>query len=196
MTHPIRTRRPRARAAAGLALLALALAACDDDPFRFDWDDTPRTAQLYSLALPTPGLPSGYSFVEHFAVLVESPGATGRWDVALGTEGSSLVLLPPGALGVGGNGGIATITDRTFDEVTEAPGGEVYETRAPVPVASGQVYVVRTTPRPTRIGTCTYFAKLEPTEIDVAAGQLTFRYLTAGGLTPICNSREFVPPDD
>ena len=54
--------------------------------------------------------------------VIESATATGTWDIALGTEGGQLVLLPPGALGVAGSTArIAPLTGTTFEQVREAP---------------------------------------------------------------------------
>ena len=88
--------RVRPRSGARIAVLAalpiLGLAACDEDPFVFRWNATPDTVLLYSLDRPEPNLPSGFGFLERALVRVETPGSTGVWDVALDTDGGSLVL--------------------------------------------------------------------------------------------------------
>ena len=181
-------------AAATVAALLVGLSACGDDPFAFDWIDTPDTALIYSLARPELGLESGFSFVPPpTGAVIESPNATGTWDVALDTQAGQMVLLPPGALGVTGRARVSVLGAVNFDEVVEAPEDTlVYEDDQPVPLASGTVYVVRTNRRPGSFGSsCVYYAKVEPVTIDVAGGTLLFRYVAS----PVCNSRELTPPD-
>jgi hypothetical protein len=176
------------------AALLMGLAACGDDPFAYDWFDTPDTTFLFSLARPELNLESGFNFYERLSVRVETPGATGTWDVAVDTEGASLVLLPPGALGITARAAVATITGVAFDDIRQAPGDTLlYEGNDPIPVVAGTVYVVRTNLQGGSFGSsCVYYAKMEPVTIDVAGGMLTFRYVAS----PICNNRELVSPGD
>jgi len=183
----------RAPVAATVAALLVGIVACGDDPFSFNWDDTPDTVQIYSLARPELGLISGYSFVPPpTPAVVESPNATGSWDIALDTQGGQLVLLPPGALGITARARLSVLGAVDFDEIVEAPEDTLlYEDDQPVAVSAGTVYIVRTNRRPGSFGsTCVYYAKMEPVTIDVAGGVLVFRYVAS----PICNSRELIPP--
>ena len=175
-----------------MAALAVAATACGDDPFTFNWSDAPDTAQIYSLARPELNIVSAFSFFDGVSFSVEVPGATGQWDAALDTQGGSLVLLPPGALGVPSRAGIAALPGMSYGDVQEAPGDTMlYEVSAPVPVEAGTIYIIRTSLRPGSFSaTCSYYAKMEPLIIDVAGGALTFRYITS----PICNSRDLIPP--
>ena len=175
------------------ALLTAALGACGDDPFSYNWSDVPDTVQMYSLARPELNLPSGFSFYDGFLLAVEQPSATGRWDVALDTEGGDLVLLPPGAVGIDSRARIAALPGTPYEDVTQAPGdGSVWVDSEAVTVAAGTTYVVRTNIRLGSFGSaCTYYAKMEPVTIDVPGGTLLFRYTT----NPICNSRDLVPPN-
>lgn len=183
--------------AAGLAaaVLVASATACGDDPFAFRWDDTPDTVQLYSLARPELNLVSAFNFFEGTALAVESPSATGGWDVAIDTdpEGSSLLFMPPGALGITTRARIAALPGIAFGDITEAPEDTtVYVADAAVPVNESTIYVVRTNRRRGSFGSfCVYYAKVEPVVIDVAGGRLTFQYVSS----PICNSRDLVPPD-
>lgn len=178
--------------AAAIAVLVVALTACGSDPFTFQWSDTPDTAKLYSLDRPELNIPSAFSFYDRLTVPVESPGATGHWDAALDTDGGSLVLLPPGALGVTSRARIVALPGASFGDVTEAPADTaVYVANAPVPVAAGTIYIIRTGLRPGSFSaTCTYYAKMEALDIDVAGGSLTFQFVT----NPICNDRHLTPP--
>jgi hypothetical protein len=174
------------------AALVVAAAACGDDPFEFDWSDTPDTVLLYSLAHPDLNLASGFAFLSRSRIRVESPSAKGTWDAAVDTRGGEIVLLPPGALGVTSEARIATIEGMALEDVTEAPADTaVYVGDQPVAVAPGTVYVVKTNRVPGSFGSrCVYYAKVEAVAIDVAAGTLEFRYVT----NPVCNSRDLVPP--
>jgi hypothetical protein len=193
MKHAGTQRRRAPWVAPILAALTVALAACGDDPFAFRWNDIPDTAQIYSLARPELNLNSGFSFYDGRAIAVELPSATGFWDLAVDTQGGSLVLLPPGALGIAGSRArIAALPATAYADVLEAPGDTlVYVGGSAVPVVAGTIYVFRTNLRPGSFSaTCSYYAKMEPLVIDAAAGILSFQYITS----PICNSRDFVPP--
>jgi hypothetical protein len=178
---------------AALAALTVALGACGDDPFAFEWSDEPDTVKIYSLARPELNIPSGFSFYDGLMYAVEQPAASGRWDAALDTQDGSLVLLPPGALGITGRARIVAYAGAVFSEIVQAPSNEdLYVADEPVPVADGTVYIIRTNLRPGSFGSsCVYYAKMEPLVIDVADGSLTFQYVTS----PICNSRDLTPPD-
>lgn len=193
ITEAVCGRRSAPRIALAAAVLVAALTACGNDPFSYRWSDVPDTAQIYSIARPELNLPSGFSFYDGFALVVELPSATGRWDVALDTEDGQLVLLPPGAVGIVSRARIAALPGIPYGDITEAPGDTAqYSANDPVPVTAGTSYVIRTNVRPGSFGSaCTYYAKMEPVEIDVAEGTLKFRYAT----NPICNSHDLVPPD-
>lgn len=182
-----------ARALTVGAALLMGLTACEQDPFVFQWNATPDTVRLYSLARPEPNLASGFGFLERTLILVEAPGSTGQWDVALDTENGSLVLKPPGALGISARAAIATLGSVAFDDVREAPGDTLlYELDDPVVMATGTVYAIRTNRRTGNFGSaCVYYGKLEPLIVDVAAGEMEFRYVRS----EVCNNRSLVPPD-
>ncbi|HUF75582.1 MAG TPA: hypothetical protein VMM35_04855 [Longimicrobiales bacterium] len=187
-------KRWHAPAAASLAALLVGLVACGDDPFSFDWSDAPDTVLLYSLARSELGLESGFSFAPPpRTVVIEDPNATGAWDIAIDTQGGQMVILPPGALGVTARARVSDLGPFDFDDVVEAPGDSLhYEDDQPVPLTDGSVYVVRSNRRAGSFGSsCVYYAKMEPVAIDVAGGTLRFRFVAS----PICNSRDLIPPD-
>lgn len=193
-SSPSNLRLSMGRAARSLAALAMAAgtAACGDDPFAIDWVAAPDTVTLYSLARPELELPSAFNFSQRSTVRIEVPGASGRWDLAVGTRGDELVFLPPGALGVESRARIAILPGQTYEEVVEAPSDTLlYSATEPVPARVGTAYVVRTDARAVFGGTCVYFGKLEPLAIDVAAGSLEFMF----DASPVCNDRRVVPPD-
>lgn len=193
-SHPFRAVSGRLAAPALACVVALGVSACGDDPFAFDWNDTPQTVLLYSLARPELNLESGYAFRQHTRVRVEAAAATGNWDAALDTQGGALVWLPPGALGVvGSTARIAALPGVTLEDVVVAPADTtLYTADQPVPIEMGTVYIVKTGRTPGAFGSsCVYYAKAEPLVLDPIGGTLTFRYVTS----PICNSLDLVPPD-
>lgn len=188
--HP----RPRTTAAPlVLSLAVLVAAACGDDPFQVRWQAIPDTVDLYSMARPELNLPSALDFHNGTRWRVQTPLATGRWDVALDTREGELVLLPPGALGIESRAAIAKIDSLTFDTLLEAPTDSAsYAIDRPVPVQAGSVYAIRTHQIPGFLGTlCVYYVKMEPLVIDAAAGRLTFRFIDSRS----CNDPSLIPPD-
>jgi hypothetical protein len=186
--------RARVPALAALsAALLVGVAACGDDPFAFDWSDAPDTVLIYSMARPELNLVSAYNFLQGVRVQVEAPEATGSWDLAVDTRDGQIVFLPPGALNVAAEAGIAVLEGLSLDDVTRAPSDTLlYVDDAPVPVRQGDVYVIRTNRQRGSFGrTCVYYAKAEAVDIDPAGGTLTFREVT----NPVCNDRDLVPPD-
>ena len=174
---------------AGAALLVVAGIACDgEDPFAPRWFSNPDTVLLYSMARPELNLHSAQDLVNRRSVRIGA--AVASWDVALDTEGDGLVLLPPAALGVDSEAGIAVFDDAGFDDVEEAPSDSTaYSVDRSVGVKLNTVYVVRT--RIASIGLsvqCTRYAKLEPLSIDTRTQTLTFVYDT----NPTCDDRNLV----
>lgn len=186
--------RARGPALAALtAALLVGVAACGDDPFAFDWSDAPDTVLVYSMARPELNLVSAYNFLQGARVRVEAPAATGSWDLAVDTRDGQIVFLPPGALNVTAEAGIAVLEGLTLDDVTRAPADTLlYVEDEPVPVRQGEIYVIRTNRQRGSFGrTCVYYAKAEAVDIDPVGGTLTFREVT----NPVCNDRDLVPPD-
>jgi len=178
--------------AAAVAAVVVAAAGCGRNPFLFEWNDTPDTVLLFSLARPELNLESGFAFRQRVRIRVESAVATGTWDVAVDTRGGELVLLPPGALGVISQARITTFEGMALADVLEAPRDTaVYVSDRAVPLRMGTVYVVKTNREPGAFGSsCVYYAKMEPVVLDVAGGTLTFRHVT----NPVCNSVDLIPP--
>lgn len=174
-----------------LAVAPLFLAACDDEFGPMDWSDSPVPAVIYSLTRPELiGRASAYDFIGLVPVRVESPGATGSWDVALAEEDGRPVLLPVGALpGAPPAVGIATILDQHFEGVTRAPRDTAqYRRDAAVELRMDAVYVVRTRVRP---GTgCIHYARIRPVEWDAELGSFHFEVVR----NPNCNDRALIPP--
>lgn len=191
------TRVPLRRRLAAVTLVCagvLALGACEDDPFGLgNWNADPDTALLYSLARPDLNLPSAINFDRRILLRVESPDATGNWDIAVDTEGGGLVFLAAPALGINSRARIATFPGMDFDEVVRAPSDTtVYVATEPVPVDLSTTYVIRTGEGIGSFGQrCVFFAKLQPLEVDVARGTVRFVFDS----NPICNQFDLVPPN-
>lgn len=178
---------------------ATVTAGCDDDPFGYrEWTADPDTASIHSLRRPElAGLPSAFNFGDAsgpHGVVVEIPTATGQWDVVLSEQQGGLVLAPAGAFPeLPEAAGIATVDDVAFQDVTQAPGDtEDYVRSDAVPLQADRVYVVRSRPVSTLLGTCVYFAKLEPVALDTEAGRFEFAYVW----NPNCNSRALDPSEE
>lgn len=173
-----------------LALLPL-WSGCDD-PFQLDWESAPENATIYSLRRPEPNLPSAFNFHFRVPILLESPGSSGQWDVALDTEAGQLVFLPPRALGINSRARIAALPGQAFADVIDAPQDTIaYISDRAIPVKTGTVYVVQTGEGVGTFGQrCVFFAKLEPIDVDAAAGQLTFVF----DANPVCNDTRLIPP--
>jgi len=173
-------------------LVALATAACGDDPFLVRWTENPREQVIFSLDREERNRPAAFEMRQGEPVVLESPAAVGRWDFALDRQGGQLVLLPPQALGVQSDAGIAPIPGVSFDDVLEAPADTAaYMVREPVALEMGTVYAIRTHRQPGSFGRqCNFYGKIEPLDIDQAQGVVRFVFDTS----PDCNNRRLVPP--
>ncbi|MBW3534915.1 MAG: hypothetical protein KY453_06820 [Gemmatimonadetes bacterium] len=182
--------------AIALPLLLLGMLACGDDPFEVRWTAQPDTVLLYSLARPELNLPAGFNFApdRRHSIVVEAPGSTGLWDVAVDTRDGQLAFVLPGTFGIPSRARMTSLGGGLeFEEVAEAPRDTAaYHASEPLPVNEGSIYVVQTDARTGSFRrSCVYYAKIEPLEADVAAGTLRFVY----DASPVCNDRRLVPPD-
>lgn len=173
-------------------LAAFTVAACNDDiDLDRGWEAQVDTVTLYTVDRPEyQGLPSAYDILNRRTMRVEDPSASGNWDFALtGSVDGPLSMTPLGAFfGVTTNAAIATIENRTFEELASAPSDSAaYVDDGPVALADGVVYVIRSR----ESSGCMSFAKLEPLDIDQAAGILTFHVM----VNPSCNDRALIPPE-
>lgn len=195
--RPRRVSRRRARPIWAWSLVAVPILAsalaCEDDLYKIKWEENPDTAYLYSLARPELNLLSAFDFISRIPVRIESPNATGQWDMVLDTDDGALVLLLPGAVGIAGTkAGIAPMEALSFEEVRTAPSDTArYYTDRPVPVELGKVYVIRTRQQSGYYGQrCVYYGKFQPLEQDPVAGTLSFMF----DVSPVCNDRKLYPP--
>ena len=174
-------------------LAALAVTACNDDiDLDRGWEADVDTVTLYTVERPEyQGMPAAFDINARHLVRIEEPGATGSWDFALtgGVDGP-LALTPLGAFfEVESNAGVATVQNRTFEELEAAPSDDdAFVTDSTVALVDDVIYVIRSR----MVNGCMNFAKVDPLVIDQTAGSLTFQ-VTAN---PTCNDRALVPPED
>ena len=175
----------------------LASTACGSNPFALDWQVSPDTAFVYSMSRPELNLPTAYDLVFENQVLIQNAGATGTWDFALDHRGGGLALLPPGVFGIPSTAQITSLgSGLRFEDVARAPTDTtLYVSDEPMMMELGNVYVMRTHRR-TAAGpfgeTCFFYAKLQPLEIDVEEGILTFVF----DRNPLCSDPELVPKEN
>lgn len=176
-----------------LAGLLPALSACDDDPFAVTWTANQGSAALYSLDRPEVGLASALDFIGRRTVVVESPGATGNWDMAVDSVADAgVALITPSALGIESDAGIAAFPDLTsLDELTQAPGDSAsYAMIEPVAAVEDRVYVIRTREARGRFSQlCNFYGKFQITAVEPSTGRIELVY----DLNPDCDDRSLIP---
>lgn len=178
----------------------LVTTACEDPFGPGDWGPgaaEPDTVEIYSLSrVDLIGLPSAFDFTPNGfgRVVVESPGVSGNWDMALTEQGGELVLMPPGVIETVETTAGITLSQTPFDQLREAPRSRsVYNDSTVVPIREGQVYIVRSRQvRNPFFGSCVYFAKVEAIRVDLDEGSFLFRFIA----NPNCNDPALVPPND
>jgi hypothetical protein len=170
-----------------VAAFGLVAAACDDDLEFPRLEVLTDSVVLHSLSRPElQGLPAAFDFIARLNVRVEAVGATENWDIAVGESGGQFVWIPAGALpGVQIRPGIGRVTDRAYEQVTEAPTDTAFYTvRQTLPITAGGVYVVRS-----RRLQCAFYAKVRVLELNASTGSVAFEYLQ----NPNCGDRTLVP---
>lgn len=180
-------------------VLALVLAACDDpNAFNIDpiiVDDTvalavPGVDPAVGTALDITSPPGTRSVVG--ARFPERVADAAQWDFALRLEGGALVLKPTGAFGFDSGAGITQpITDRAFDQVSEAPSSGSFVTDSAVVLRTGAVYVARSRQIPCGLGGASQYARIEAVALDAAAGTAQLRVVT----NEVCNDTRLTPKD-
>lgn len=174
----------------GLLALALLLPLGGCDPYEPEMVPVANQLSLYSLARAEYiGRASAVDFSQlPRAVVIEQaqPSSQTAFDIAFSELDGRFVFLPAGLFdGYEVRPGIYQETVLTFDELERAP-SDGYVTDAAVPVAEGDVLVIRSRER----GTCTRYAKLEVQELD-PEGLIEFRYFWNN----LCNDRDIANPN-
>lgn len=187
----------RTEAGAWLGVVALVgvvfAAGCRNSLGPNTWLAIPDTTTLYSLSRPEyVGKPSAYDFTSSGGggVVVEAPGYTNQWDIAIVDGANGLELAPAGTFeGISATPALTRITTPgdTFDNLADAPSDEkLYTDSTRLPAVEGGLYVVRTR----QVSSCVYYAKFELLSVDQQAG--TVELVAAGD--PYCNDRHLISP--
>lgn len=163
------------RRALALAALMLLSVTCSDD-FGLPPAQSPNvvdTLTMFAIEGTAIGAPSALNLP--LGVLVRTDRSA-DFDVALNFVAEGPVLLPTGAMGFSEESAIRRMTV-PFEEVRVAPSSG-YITDEPVPVAAGDVFVVRS--RPLRCFGNTrlfYYGKLGVLGVDAGARTVTLQVL-------------------
>ncbi len=103
-----------------------------------------------------------------------------QWALVVRNREGPITLLPARALGISSGAAITpAITGQTFEGLREAPGASTFVLTEPVVMQVGSVYVIRSREISGTLGlTCIQYAKVQPLEVDRAAGTLRLRIVT------------------
>jgi len=182
------------KAALTSGVLALvATAACNDSLGPPTWDPTPATTVIYSLSRPDlVGKPSAYDFVGLRRLVIEAPGSTGGWDIALAEQSGNFVFLPVGMFpGIDDDVLVAETTARIMANVKKAPSDTTEYSRGPIPVRRGEVYIVRTRQEScVTFGRGPFYAKFQVLSVDPSLGSVELAAIR----NPYCTDRALTPP--
>lgn len=116
-----------------------------------------------------------------------------QWDFAVRIRDGELVLVPAAVVGIPNSraGVTRALEGETFESVREAPPQVTFLTDTVIVMETGSVYAARSRDVPTTFGgACTYYAKLQPLEVDVATGALRFQIVSNQ-----CGDPRLVAPD-
>lgn len=200
------------RALPTLAVLALVPVATGcDDPLAglFDPVIVSDTVELAAPTAPESDLPTALDVTVAGGTIggmigggrrPEIPTDPINWDLLIREDGGVLYFVPPAAVDFDSRAAVTEpITDRTLDEIEEAPGFDGFATRTEegsttpipmrVPIQAGARYVVRS--RTTPACGSPQFSKMEVLELDVAAQTVRLLVVTNAR----CNDRRLVPVD-
>ncbi|MGH7502769.1 MAG: hypothetical protein ACREL7_13565 [Longimicrobiales bacterium] len=183
------------RKTAAIVTVALASTACGDDLGLGTWVIAPDTALIYSISRPELlGQPSAYDFVQLRRVVIESPGATGLWDVALAEQDGEFVFIPASAFpGIESRTGLSLTTNTSLESLTRAPGDTSAYRSVPVTLQEGGIYVIRTrTEACPGFGSGSRYGKFEVLSLEPAIGAVRIVAIR----NPLCSDRNLVPPDN
>lgn len=185
-----------------VSLLTLALVACDD-PNSGLYDPIIRDDTV-SLAIPTvaPEVPTALDIAYASSLIrgryPELVSDAEQWDIALRREDDGrLVFVPARIFGffnpIGGlsSAAITAPLNRDFAEVIEAPGRATLLSDSVIPIALGDVYVLRSRRTGATYGGCENYAKLQPISVDATAGLVTLRVVGNAR----CNDPRLAPKD-
>lgn len=167
---------------------ALTLAACDDATGIGEAVIVTDTVTIGAPSVTADTVPSALDVLAQGLTIggtrfPERPADADAWDVTLRLRNGELLLLPRGAAGVDSRRAAITdpITGVTFEGVEEAPPSSRFFTDRGVVLGQGNVYVVRSRSYSAGAGTCWQYAKVQPLELDPAAGTARLQVATSSG---------------
>ncbi len=162
------------------ALLVLSLGACDDPAFRIDPILASDTVEVFAPTAANAGRPTALDITSlqlfiQGARFPERASDAEQWDFVVRLRNGELTLVPASVVGLTSRAALAgPLAAQTFEDVREAPAASTFSTDSTVVMRQGQVYGARSR----AISGCTQYAKLQPLEVDVAAGRLLLRITT------------------
>jgi len=166
-------------------LLILALVACDDPAFRIDPILVSDTVEVFAPTAQNAGRPTALDitsmqFFIQGARFPERASDAEQWDFAVRLRNGELTLVPASVVGLNSRAALAgPLAAQTFEGLREAPPATAFRMDSTVVMRTGQVYGARSRVTGGAFGgACTQYAKLQPLEVDVAAGRLLLRITT------------------
>ncbi len=168
-----------------LLLLSLALAACEDATgLRLDPLMATDTIALAAPTVANTSTPTALDIVALNGVIgggrhPERAADAGQWDFAVRVRGGELVLLPSGAMGLERRAEITRALEGTsFEELTRAPARTAFLADSAIVMREGSLYAARSRPFGGAFGSCFQYSKLQPLEVDAAAGTIVLQVST------------------
>lgn len=168
--------------------LAILLAWGCDDPFAaflLDVPEVPSEATLFDFIDGRLQDPPAFDIVRERPARVDQ---TRDWDFLFRVVGGGAELVPFTAVTDSVTDSGLRVAETSFEGVLEAP-ETGYILTEPIPVAIGDVLIARSRRDARQVLACSQFAKLEILDLDIAAGQITFRYL----VNPNCGDTVLEP---
>jgi hypothetical protein len=167
-----------------LALLALLVTACDDPAFRIDPILATDTVEVFAPTAENVDRPTALD-VTSVQFFIQGPRFPERaaeaeqWDFAVRLRDGQMVLVPAAALGLDSRAAIAgPLAAQTFEALREAPGAASFTSDSAVVMRQGEIYSARSRDTGFSFTACNQYAKMQPLEVDPAAGRLVLRITT------------------
>jgi hypothetical protein len=183
-----------------LALVLIAVAAstgCRDNTFRIDPLLAHDTVTVYAPLAANAGQPTALDVTAANLMLrgarfPERSADAEQWDFAVRVRDGQLVLVPASQLGLTSSRAAISpaLAGETFEGLRQVP-PNVLRTDSVVAMRVGQVHVARSRDLAGGFGACQQYAKLQPLEVDAAAGRLRLQITT----NERCSDLRLVPED-
>lgn len=191
----------RIHALAGFALVAVLVTACDDpndglfEPIIRE-DTVDLAAPLVDEDIPT-ALDVAYATSAVRGRFPELVADAEQWDLAIRREDGEMQFVPAGVFGFQnpiGGASTAALTlplERGIDEIREAPGDSQLHGDTAITIRTDRTYIVRSRRTSASFSGCENYAKVQPLNVDAAAGTVKLRVIGNAR----CNDRRLVEED-